>query len=144
MNLTNISNNIYELNNNMQTNFSLPNLNTIQEINLDDIYKQVGAGLPKQILFLFIIGLSLLLIYYYILPIWFRYFQDDYDIQHASFILGLYFIMMGIVEFYYLSTTDTTIIFFTKIGLYIVLFCCMFFGSRWLLKDKRVLNDGKY
>lgn len=114
---------------------NLVNQNNQRIIDINNIYKDVATSLPEGVLTLLYIGITLLLLYYYILPIW-----DKYLIEYTEYVElvlkgGLIFIVFSILYLMFYTYTKTK--FYKVTLLFIIVFMLLYWGSKWLMKHKK-------
>lgn len=142
MNYYEFNDKLLELSNNMYRNIDYVNISNQKVINMNEIYYEVGKFLPKTILYYLIIALTFFIIYYYIYPIWLKYFENYKHYSDLIFKSGLMFLCMaGLMLIIYTSgwSRSTLII---NIGGYVLAFVGIYYFSRWLI-NRGLKKKGK-
>lgn len=113
----------------------LINKNNQRIIDINNIYKEVAVSLPEGVLNLLFIGITLLIIYYYILPIWDRYLVEYTEYVDLVLRGGVIFIIFAVL--YLMFYTYTKEKFYKVTFTFIVVFVALYWVSKWLMKHKK-------
>lgn len=111
------------------------NKNTI-EIDYNNIVQEGLNQIPKQTIHLLVMGISFLIIYYYILPIWNKYFYNE-NLNNYSFKIGLFFISFALINILFYKYLNNIKIFYIYFIGYILLFISVWSVSKWLMKRRK-------
>ena len=110
------------------------NMNKPQVIDINGIYNDVARTLPSAIMNLLFLGVTLLIIYYYIFPIWVKYFEEWSEYGELILKAGLIFNIIALLYICYFTFPNAT--FYIMVVSYILITYILYKGSIWLMKRK--------